>query len=273
MVATSVGITARVLANKGLLNEQASKIILAAAVIDDVLGLLVLAIVSSVAEGDVNVVGLVITAGLAVGFTFLVARWGTHTMEKIVPHAEEKFGAGGGEFTLAITLLFGLSLAAVYTGIAAIIGAFLAGMALSSTATERLQLMTSGATELLVPFFLVGIGLNLDLSVFRDSGLLWLAVALLIVAALTKYLGCGLPAWKLGWRAASRIGVGMVPRGEVGMVVAQIGLSLGVIPAATYALVVFMSIGTTLIAPPLLTLAFRGVTPGKQSAGDMPRVG
>jgi Kef-type K+ transport system membrane component KefB len=273
MVATSVGITARVLAGKGLLNEQASKIILAAAVIDDILGLLVLATVSSVAEGQVNLYSLGFTAVLTVGFTLLVARWGGPAMGRIVPKAIERFGAGGGEFSLAIILLFGLSLIATYTGVAAIIGAFLAGMALSNSVSQRVETMTSGVTELLVPFFLVGIGLNLDVSVFQEPRLLLLALGLLVVAVLTKFFGCGLPALRLGRKEATRIGIGMIPRGEVGMVVAQLGLSMGVIPAAIYALVVFMSIGTTLIAPPLLVLAFKGVTPQPEDMDDIARVG
>lgn len=272
MVATSVGITARVLAGKGLLNQQASKIILAAAVIDDILGLIVLAIVSSMAEGEINILSLVFTAVLALGFTFVVARWGKRTMEHVVAPVSREFTAGGGQFSLSLIMLFGFSLAAAFAGVAPIIGAFLAGMALASSTGERVETMVAGATELLVPFFLVGIGLNLNLEVFQDSSLLTLAVAMLVVAALTKFIGCGLPALRMGWVEATRIGVGMIPRGEVGLVIAQLGLSLGVIPEGTYGIVVFMSIGTTLIAPPLLALAYRGAD-DESTARALPRVG
>ncbi len=119
----------------------------------------------------------------------------------------------------------------------------------------------------------IGIGLNLDLTAFRDGSVLLLAGSLLAVASLTKFAGCGLAALRLGWKDATRIGVGMIPRGEVGMVIAQLGLSMGVIPAATYGIVVFMSIGTTLVAPPLLALAFRGVQAEAPDGGDVPRIG
>lgn len=99
LVATSVGITARVLAGKGLLQERASKLILAAAIIDDVLGLLVLAVVSSMAKGKINLIELASTAALAIGFTFIVAQWGTRTMDRIVPTVEHRLQAGGGQFT------------------------------------------------------------------------------------------------------------------------------------------------------------------------------
>jgi Kef-type K+ transport system membrane component KefB len=274
LVATSVGITARVLASKGLLQERASKIILAAAVIDDVLGLLVLAAASSLAKGTVNLVELGLTAGLAVGFTVVVAQWGTKTMDRIVPHVEHRLQAAGGEFTLAIALLFSLSLLAIHAGVAAIIGAFLAGMALANSVGRRVHEMTHGVTELLVPFFLAGIGLHLDLSVFRNPLTVTLGVVILVIACLSKFLGCALGAYRLGWADSARIGVGMIPRGEVGMVVAQIGLRLGVIPAAIYGVVVFMSIATTIIAPPLLKLAYRDlVKPQQAEVHELPRVG
>ncbi len=259
LVATSVGITARVLADKGLLDARASRIILAAAVIDDILGLLVLAVVSSMARGKVNVLELGLTAALAVGFTLVVAKWGPRTMDLIVPHVGVRLKAGGGEFTLAILLLFGLSLLAIYAGVAAIIGAFLTGLALARSASDHTHDMVAGVSELLMPFFLLGIGLRVELGVFVQRPTLILAIVVLVIACLTKLVGCGAAAWKLGLGDATRIGVGMIPRGEVGMVVAQIGAGLGVIPADTYGVVVFMAIGSTIIAPPLLNWSFRGV--------------
>ncbi len=257
MVATSVGITAQVLASKGLLQVRASKIILAAAVVDDVLGLLVLAIVSSLAKGSVNVAGLATTAVLAAGFTFIVAKWGTRTMEKVVPRMQEKLRVGEAQFAMAMVLLFGLSLLAVYVGVAAIVGAFLAGMALAESVGPRVHDLAHGVTELLVPFFLAGIGMHLSLAAFSTPSTLALAVAILMAAVLSKFVGCGLGAVRLGRADAVRIGVGMVPRGEVGMVVAQIGLSMGVVAPHVYAVVVFMAVATTLVAPPLLNLAYR----------------
>jgi Kef-type K+ transport system membrane component KefB len=258
MVATSVGITAQVLAAKGMLHLAASKIILAAAVIDDVLGLIVLAIVSSVARGSVNFVEISITAGLAIGFTILMATWGSRAAQRLVPAAGQRLRAGEAQFNLALVLLFALSVLAIYAGVAAIIGAFLAGMALSESVNQRVHDLAHGITELLVPFFLAGIGLYFDVNVFSDTGTLILSIVILFAAVLSKLIGCGLGAYRLGRQDMFRIGAGMVPRGEVGMVVAQLGLAMGVIKMPVYSVVVFMAVATTIVSPPLLKAAFAG---------------
>ena len=257
MVATSVGITARVLSAGGLLRKRFAQIILAAAVIDDVLGLLVLALVGSLARGRVNPLELTLTAALAIGFTVLVAAWGSKTMRRFVPHMEGRLRAQEAQFALAVTLLFALSLLAVYAGVAAIVGAFLAGMALAESVGQRVQDLAHGVAELLVPFFLVGIGLRVDLAAFLEPSVTALAVVILLAAILSKLVGCGLGAYRLGRAEALRVGLGMVPRGEVGMVVAQLGLSMGVIRQDIYGVVVFMSVATTLLAPLLLTVGQR----------------
>ncbi len=265
MVATSVGITAQVLASKGLLQAKASKIILAAAVIDDVLGLLVLALVSSMAKGEVSLVGLATTAAVAMGFTILVAKWGTKTMDRIIPRVGQRLRLGEGQFALSMVLLFALSALSVYAGVAAIIGAFLAGMALAESAGRRVHDLAHGVTELLVPFFLAGIGLHFDWRAFTNRSTLVLALVILAAALVSKFAGCGVAALGLGRRDAARIGIGMMPRGEVGMVVAQIGLSLGVLTQSIYGVVVFMAVATTLAAPPLLSLSYRELTePGAE---------
>ena len=271
MVATSVGITAQVLAAKGLLQERASQIILAAAVIDDVLGLIILALVSSLAKGKVNFLELALTATLAIGFTIIVVLWGTKTMRRVVPHLLDRLRGGEAQFAMAMILLFALSVLAVYAGVAAIIGAFLAGMVLAESVGRRVHDLTQGVTELMVPFFLAGIGLHFSLSALSTWSTVTLAGLILLAAMLSKFVGCGLGAYRLGWADASRVGVGMIPRGEVGMVVAQIGQSLGVIGEHVYAVVVLMSVATTLVAPPLLKLTYRGLE--KPSAAEEFRIG
>jgi Kef-type K+ transport system membrane component KefB len=192
LVATSVGITAQVLASKGLLQERASQTILAAAVIDDVLGLLVLAVVSSMAKGQINVAGLATTAVIAAGFTLVVAKYGTRTLQHVVPKVEQRLAVAESQFHIALVLLFGLAVLAVFAGVAAIIGAFLAGMALSETVNRRVHDLAQGITELLVPFFLVGIGLHLDVSVFASRSTLILTTVIVATAVLSKFIGCGL---------------------------------------------------------------------------------
>ena len=256
MVATSVGITAQVLAGMGLLNVLASRIILAAAVIDDILGLVVLAIVSSVAKGDVNVLELATTAAISIGFTVFILSFGSKTMMRILPKLDAMMKGVESQFSLALILLFALALFAHYAGVAAIIGAFLAGVALAETVNHRVHVLTQGVTELLVPFFLAGIGLALDVTVLRDPKVLALAGAITVAAVVSKLVGCGLGAWSLGFADAKRVGAGMVPRGEVGMVVAQIGATMGTISQQAYSVVVVMAVLTTVIAPVLLNWTF-----------------
>jgi Kef-type K+ transport system membrane component KefB len=257
MVATSVGITAQVLGSKGLIHHRASQIILAAAVIDDVLGLLVLASVSSVARGGVNVLEIAATAAVAIGFVVVLAVWGNRLMGRIVPRVQERVRTAEAEYTLALILLFGLSVFAVFAGVAAIVGAFFAGMALAGRVGHRVNELSHGAAELLVPFFLAGIGLYVKLDAFRSTPMIVLMTVIVLAAVISKFLGCGLASLSLGKQDAIRIGVGMIPRGEVGMVVAQLGLSLGAISREIYGVVVFMAVATTIIAPPLLNVAFK----------------
>ncbi len=257
MVATSVGITARVLGDMGLLDSTAARIILGAAVIDDILGLLVLAAVSSAAKGDINVAEIATTAALSLAFVAAVTFLAAPALTRAAPHFR-KLRAGNETFVVAIVLCFGLAYAAAYIGVAAIIGAFLAGMALAEAVEGKhdVHQQVRGATEFLVPFFLVNIGMQLDLGVFTNAQTLVLALVMTLLAVLSKLLGCGLGAWGLGLRGAMQVGVGMVPRGEVGIVVAQIGLAVGVVTEQLFGAVLFMACATTLIAPPLIRPLF-----------------
>ena len=257
LVATSVGITARVLSGMGLLDAPTARIILGAAVIDDILGLLVLAVVSSLAAGEFNYVVILTTAALAIGFTVFVAVVGAPVVNRVAPRAD-RLRSGHGMFILGLLLCLGLSVAAAYVGVAAIIGSFLAGMILAEAAEDhpRMHRQINGVTEFLVPFFLVNIGMQLRLDVFRSSSVIVLCVLVTLVAVATKLLGCASGAINLGIKRAAQVGMGMVPRGEVGIIVAQIGLSLAVIGPELYGVVLFMAVATTLIAPPFLKLLY-----------------
>ncbi|NOT60370.1 MAG: cation:proton antiporter [Acidobacteria bacterium] len=258
MVATSVGITARVLGQMGLLNLEVSRIILGAAVIDDVLGLIILAVVSSMAKGGVDYWQILAIAGLAIGFTIFVALVGARAVNRIRPRVA-RLRVGNSWLVFGLSLCLGLVLLANYIGVAAIIGAFLAGMSLSE-ATEDTDMphQAEAVTEFLLPFFLISIGMQLRLDVFLSKEVILLSLLVTVLAVLTKLFGCGLAALPLGRRKAAQIGMGMVPRGEVGIVVAQLGLSLGAVSDAIYGVVLVMAVATTLIAPPFLVRLFRG---------------
>jgi Kef-type K+ transport system membrane component KefB len=257
MVATSVGITAQVLSARGWLDETASRIILGAAVIDDILGLLILATVSSLAEGQVHILELTLTALLASAFTVVLAIWGSKAMARFVPKMNKTMLAGEAPFVASVVLLFALSVLAVYAGVAAIVGSFLAGLALSGSVENRVHDLTQGVTELLLPFFLVGIGLHFDLAALRSWSTAGFAFVIVVVAVLSKFMACWLASYRMGRIDSVRVGIGMIPRGEVGMVVAQIGLSLGVVSHTMYDGVVLMTVATTFIAPPLLAWSYK----------------
>lgn len=257
LVATSVGITARVLSALGLLDAPTARIILGAAVIDDILGLLVLAVVSSMAAGTVNYLEILTTAVLAIGFTVFIAVVAAPVVTRVAPRAD-RLRSGHGMFILGLVLCLGLSVAATFIGVAAIIGSFLAGMAMAEASEDHpnMHRQINGVTEFLVPFFLVNIGMQLSLDVFRSVPVIVLCLLVTLVAVATKLFGCGLAAINLGVRRAAQVGMGMVPRGEVGIIVAQIGLSLAVIGPELYGVVLFMAVATTLIAPPFLKMLY-----------------
>jgi len=264
MVATSVGITARVLSGMGLISADASRVILAAAVIDDVIGLLVLAVVSSMASGSVNYVHIAVTAALAILFTVVTIAFGARAVNRVsgkvqalkMPHPLLIF---------ALVLCFGFAALASLIGIAGLVGAFLAGVALSeSTDGTKLHSQSGALTEFTAPFFLVNIGMKLNLSIFLSTRTVELAAIVIVLAIVTKFVGCGIGALKMGRRRAFQVGAGMVPRGEVGIVVAQIGLGLAAVSDSIYGVVLAMAVITTLAAPPFIKLAFANEPPTAQ---------
>jgi Kef-type K+ transport system membrane component KefB len=256
MVATSVGITARVLSARGLLSSEASRVILAAAVIDDIIGLLVLAVVSSMATGQVNYISIALVGGLAIAFTILVIAFGARVVSR-VEQPVRNLRIDHSLLIFALVLCFGLAAVSSLIGIAGIIGAFLAGVALSElTDGTRLHQQSQALTEFTTPFFLIAIGMKLNVSIFVSRNVLFLSLVVIVLAILTKFIGCGLGALGMGRRRAIQVGVGMIPRGEVGIVVAQIGLALAAVSDTIYGVVLAMSVITTLVAPPLLKAAF-----------------
>jgi len=264
MTATSIGITARVIKDMNVMNSIESKVIIGAAVIDDVLGLVILAMISGIASGGaMDIVDTVMVAALAVLFVVAVVFVGSGLLPKVrkqvhefrtptpVMRARRKISP----LAVAIIVCFGLSAAASYFGLAAIVGAFLAGMVFA----EFKDLFPIGEqfeaiNEFLVPFFFLYIGISVNLSTF--GGVAILALMITFVAIATKFIGCGLGAYRLGVKSAAIVGVGMAPRGEVGLIIASVGLTIGSISNDMFSIVVFMSLLTTLAAPLLLTYTF-----------------
>lgn len=275
MVATSVGVTARVLSDLGRVEEPESRVILGAAVVDDILGLLVLAVVSGTAAGDLSTGSIVALATLALGFVALVGGLGPRAIQVLTPWLD-RLGREG-LFVFAFGLCLGLAAIAGALQLAAIIGAFLAGLALAET-RDRYQLEERLAPvySFLVPFFFVVTGSLVDVSALGDPGVAWLALAVTAIAIAGKLGGCGGAAWTMGRRSALIVGTGMVPRGEVGILVATIGLSQGIIEPDLYTVVVIMSVATTLVVPPVLKALFAGrppTEPKPRSRADIEGIG
>ncbi len=254
LVATSTGITARVLRDLGVLHATEARIILGAAVIDDILAMIILATVSQLGpRGTVDPLDIGLIAAQAVGFTLFVALLGVRAISRFQTHLE-RLPLANAPLVLALALMLGLATLATRVGLAAIIGAFLAGLVLAQ-AKERYALEDAALPiyEFLVPFFFVIMGTRVDPALFLDARIIGDALLLTAVAVLAKLLGAGAGGLGLGLRSAALIGTGMVPRGEVGLIVASLGLSRGLIAAEFFSVVVVMSILTTLIVPPALT--------------------
>lgn len=254
MVATSVGITARVFADLGILDSRVAKVMLGAAVIDDILALLVLAVVTGLGQGAISYVKITLLTLEAAGFIIFLTIIGKGLIPRLGPFLGF-FKTKNAPFALALLFCLGLSAVASYIDLAAIVGAFMAGMVLAELNVEfRFSSKFESLYDFLVPFFFVVMGTQVDLSVFTKFNLVGAALILTVFAILGKLIGCGLGAWSLGWKEASVVGVGMVPRGEVGMIVASIGLGMGVISTDLYSIVIFMVIATTILTPPVLAV-------------------
>ncbi|MBN4064822.1 cation:proton antiporter [Dehalococcoides mccartyi] len=267
MTATSVGITARVLADIRKLDSPEGVTILAGAVVDDVLGIIILAIVVGIAEEGT------VTAG-SIGIIFLkaVGFWlGLMIIGSLVSNYISKvvlwFKSAGAALVLALALAFIASaVAEIYFGLAMIIGAYTMGLALSSTELKhQVEDSMRSVNNFLVPIFFVVIGMQVDFTAFGagetslGSALIFAAV-LTVFAVISKVVGSGVPALFVGFnrRGATRVALGMLPRGEVALIVAGIGLTSGVIGKDIFGVAIVMTVVTTVLAPVFLIPAFKG---------------
>ncbi|MGA9811497.1 MAG: cation:proton antiporter [Terriglobales bacterium] len=258
MVATSVGITARVLADLHVLATRTAKIILGAAVFDDILGMVLLAVVAGLASsGGLEWIHLSVLCLEAAAFTLFMIFVAPHIVRKIQPRMD-RLSTQHAPLIVALGLCLALSWLSAKIGMAAIIGAFFAGLMFADYAPRwDLRPRVGGITEFLAPFFFFTIGARLNVHLFTGN-ILWTAIVISLLAIVSKVVGCGLPLWRDGWISALQVGVGMMPRGEVALIVALVGLQSQIVLPSTYAIVVFMTAVTTILAPPVLRYLFRG---------------
>jgi Kef-type K+ transport system membrane component KefB len=258
LTATSVGITARVLADLGRLQDEAAAVVLGAAVVDDILGLIILAVVTGVAQtGGVSAGSIALLTAKALVFLVVALVLG----RRLAPVLIGWIGRLQARGTLIVySLVFAMTLAALADriGLATIIGAFAAGLVLATTERRaHIEERVKPVADLLVPVFFVTIGMKVEpalLDPFGQEAGLGMALLLTAVAIVSK-LATGLAVYR---KAVRRwvVGVGMVPRGEVGLIFAGAGLAAGVIDEGLYSALVVAVMLTTFVAPPWLKVLY-----------------
>lgn len=255
LVATSVGVTARVLRDLGALRSPVARIVLGAAVVDDILAIVALAVVAGLAAGELSGAGLVISLLEVVAFLVIVVAAGPRLIRRLSNFAHTPL-IPRSPLVFAILLTLGLAALSGTIGLASLIGAFLAGM-IFEFSREEVARDIEPIYQFLVPFFFAITGTKLDPGVFADPSILGLAGVVTAIAIVTKLAGGYVGSIRKGGDVAIAVGVGMVPRGEVGLIVASLGLSLGIISTQLFGVVVAMTIVTTLLTPPVLAPLLR----------------
>jgi Kef-type K+ transport system membrane component KefB len=265
LTATSVGITARVLSDLGQMHTQEARVIIGAAVIDDVLGLVILTVVSSLAAGSsISTLGILRILGVAIGFVVvavLVGRFAAPRLFDLVVRMRVRYVL----LVFATAFALVLSATAALVGSALIIGAFAAGLILSGTNQfDTIEHEVRPVASIFTPIFFVSVGASVNLRLLdptRESsaGILGVAITLTALAIIGK-LAAG---WAAPWVRFRRlvVGVGMVPRGEVGLIFADIGRRAGVLNEAVFGAILVMVMATTFVAPPGLKLLFGKPSP------------
>ena len=259
LAATSIGITSRVLSDLGVLDRKFSKIIIGAAVIDDILALILIGVVSGAASGDLGLATLGLVVG-GIGFVvlgFAIARrarglrrevftWPLFADTPLVP---------------VFLIMLALAILSALIGLAAIIGAFVAGLIIAETeAQDEIEHEIQPLGSIITPFFFAVTGAQVDLSALLEPALAIGAIVLAILGIATKMLAGVIGAWGAGRWSALTVGIGMAPRGEVGIVVVGLGLGLGLLSQELFSVVLVAVVLTTIAAPIMLNLVIPRAT-------------
>lgn len=254
LTATSVGITARVFGDLHALATMEARIVLGAAVADDVLGLVILTVVVKVVTGgSVGVGTIASTLGLAIGFLVVTGIVGLMFVPRLLDAVHRRSSSPATVTVAAVALTLGFAELADAAKLAFIIGAFMAGLGLArSRQHERIARDLGSVGNLFIPVFFAQIGINADLAAMAKPSVLGLAAVLSVVAVIGKLVAA---AGAVGTRADKLlIGLGMIPRGEVGLIFASIGLSNGVLNADQYGALLMVVLLSTVVTPPLLRI-------------------
>lgn len=260
LTATSVSITVETLRELGCLDTRVGSTILAAALIDDVLGLVALTVVASMAGDGSGLLLVLLKIVLFFVFAFVAAFGGIFIFRWLINHAHQKNLRRYPVFAFVICLLLAYC-AEEFFGVADIIGAFVAGLVVACTSkADYIRSKFEPLSYLLLtPVFFAGIGIKVELPQLTGS-LVVFSLLLLTVAILSKIIGCGLGAKVCGYNTAEciQVGIGMACRGEVALIVANRGLSMGILSQAMMTPIVITVVGCAVLTPLLLKLAFSG---------------
>ena len=264
--ATSIGITVRVLGDLRRLDTPEGVTILAAAVLDDVVGIIILTIVIGIgARGEFSISSTGLIALKTLGFWLGLTAVGI-LLSKRISRTIDQFRVSGAAVGLALGLAFLAAALAESFGLAMIIGAFSIGLALSGTdLAHRLETPLQGVYAAFVPIFFVVMGMMVDVTAL--GGVWVFGLGLTLTATIGKLVGSGVPALFTGFNrhGAMRIGVGMLPRGEVALIMAGIGVSTGLIGTDLFAVSIIMTMATTILAPLILARIFQEGVSGVRS--------
>lgn len=270
LTATSIGITVRILMDMGRLNSKEGSIILVGAVIDDIIGLVILSIVVSIAKtGELSALEATKTGAIGLAVWFALLAIGIYGHKYISRFILQPFKNSGTMPILALIVGLLVSYLVTLVGLHPVVGAYVAGLMFAATIErEEILKMTRPIMMFLAPFFFAYLGMQVDL------GLVWViivpAIALIALAVIGKVIGCYIPArlaGKMSHTGGMIVGIGMVPRGEVGLIVAGAGLIAGAIDRELFGVAVAISIVTVLIVPVMLKPFFRKQPPEPEEPG------
>ncbi len=276
LTATSIGITAKVLAEIGRLGDKEGQIIIGAAVLDDILGIIVLAVVASLVKtGEIeitNIAYLIVSAGAFLIGVILLGRFLSPYYVAFVKELKTR----GPLLITALIIAFVLSYVGAAIRLEAILGAFAAGLVLGETEKQQeIQEQVVPLADFFVPIFFVVVGAKTNLGVLNPAipsnreGLI--IAAFLITVAMVGKVMAGFAVFGQPGINRLAIGIGMIPRGEVGLVFAGVGVASGALSPSLEAAIIMMVILTTFVAPPLLRVAFKDPLPETESAGSAPK--
>ncbi len=273
LTATSIAISVQVLSEFGKIKSKEARLIIGAAIVDDILAIAVLSVVTSLVGSDSGIVDIdifeiIITIFQVLAFFAIMLLASVFLIPRLV--TPRLWKAKGSVEGIATASFFGAAALAGSIGLSPIVGAFAVGMALSTTKVfEKVEHFIEKIGLIFAPLFFAIIGAQVDL---RDVNLeiLMLSGVIIVIAVVTKLFGCGIPAWLFlkDRSKGMKVGIGMISRGEVGLIVAGVGVSSGILTSSVYSTIIIMVIATTIITPVWLKIEYRKEQLRDTSKGD-----